>query len=311
MTGGEPSSRSSTDDKRQLAREKAKELRDAQRKKDRRSRWALQGGIVVVVLAIIAGVTFVIVTAIRPPSNGPANMAADGIVIGQGLQAIPSPALAAGAEPQASETDPGVPNIRIYLDYLCPLCGEFEQTNREQLAAWAEAGTATVEFHPIAALTGKSAGTQYSLRAANAAACVANYSPDHFFDFNVRMLDDQPEEGSSGLTDEQIIEITRDADVEKSTLITTCINEQKFKPWVQDATERALGEPVPNSSLDRIQRTPTVLVNDKQYAGALDDDQEFQAFVLSVASETYAEATATPTPTPTATEPAPEETPAP
>ena len=46
------------------------------------------------------------------------------------------------------------------------------------------------------------------------------------------------------------------------------------------ATERALSEPVPNSDLDRIQGTPTVIVDGVQYEGSLTDAQEFADFVL-------------------------------
>jgi hypothetical protein len=65
-----------------------------------------------------------------------------------------------------------VANIVMYVDYLCPFCGQFEATNSESLRTMVESGAATLEVHPIAILTNKSAGTQYSLRAANAAACV-------------------------------------------------------------------------------------------------------------------------------------------
>lgn len=295
--------------RREATREKAKELRDAQRKRDRLNRVFLQGGIVVVVLGIIAAVAFIITSAIRPPAPGPTNMASDGIVIGEQLKVVKSPALAAGADPVPTTIDPNVPNIRIYVDYLCPLCGQFEKTNAEQLATWAENGTATVEYHPIAILTGRSAGSQYSLRAANAAACVANYAPDNFFTFNTLMFENQPEEGTEGHTDEQLkVMVASASGTEAGTKaagpaqsrIESCIDDASYKTWVQSATDRATTEAVPNSSLDKVKGTPTVLVNDKQYTGSITDEKEFQAFVLSVASETYAKSSPTPTPTPTA-----------
>ncbi|MET1051331.1 MAG: thioredoxin domain-containing protein [Mycetocola sp.] len=291
--------------RREATREKAKELRDAQRKRERRNRVFLQGGIVVVVLAVIAGVAFIITSAIRPPTPGPENMASGGIVIGEQLKVVESPALAAGADPVPTSIDPNVPNIRIFVDYLCPLCGQFEATNTEQLATWAENGTATVEYHPIAILTGKSAGTQYSLRAANAAACVANYAPNNFFDFNTLMFENQPEEGSEGLSDEQLKEMVASAiQTDAGTApagpaqgrINSCIDDATYKSWVQTATDRATTEAVPNSSLSKVKGTPTVLVNDKQYTGSITDAKEFQAFVLSVASETYAKSSPSPSP---------------
>lgn len=295
--------------RREATREKAKELRDTQRKREKRNRVFLQGGIVLAVLAIVGAVAFIITSAIRPPAPGPANMASDGIVIGEELKAVRTPALAAGADPKPTKIDPNVPNIRIYIDYLCPLCGQFEATNVEQLGTWAENGTATVEYHPIAILTGRSAGSQYSLRAANAAACVADNSPDDFFTFNSLMFEDQPAEGTEGHSDEQLKSIVATAlQTDAGTApagpaqsdIDSCIDEGTFKTYVQAATDRATTEPVPNSSLDKVKGTPTVLVNDKQYTGSITDEKEFQAFVLSVASETYAKSSPSPTPTPTA-----------
>jgi protein-disulfide isomerase len=291
--------------RRQATREKAKELRDAQRKQEKRKRVFLQGGIVVAVLAVVVGVAFILTSAIRPPAPGPMNMASDGIVVGSELEAVSTPALAAGASPVATSVDPKVPNIRIYVDYLCPICGQFEKANAEQLATWAENGTATVEYHPIAILTGRSAGSQYSLRAANAAACVANFSPNDFFAFNTLMFQNQPEEGTEGHSDDGLKKIAGKAiatdagtapagPVKKN--IESCIDDASYKTWVQSATERATTQSVPHSSLDKVKGTPTVLVNDKQYTGSITDEKEFQAFVLSVASETYAKSSPSPSP---------------
>lgn len=307
MTNGGPESSPTKNQRREATREKAKELRDAQRRRDIRNRIFLQGGLVLVIVAVIAGIAFVITSAIRPPTAGPSNMASDGIVVGQELKAAPTSAIPAGAEPVPTKIDANVPNIRIYVDYLCPICGDFEKANAEQLATWAENGTATVEYHPIAILTGRSAGTQYSLRASNAAACVANYSPDSFFVFSTLLFDDQPEEGTEGHSDDDLTSIAKtalasgDETANASALdsISKCIDDGTYKTWVQEATDRATTQPIPNSKLEKVKGTPTVLVNDKQYTGSITDPKEFQAFVLSVASETYAQSSATPTPTPT------------
>ena len=291
--------------RREATREKAKELRDAQRKQEKRNRFLLQGGIVVVVIAVIAGVAFILTSAIRPPAPGPSNMASDGIVVGTDLEVQKTPALAAGAAPVATRVDPNVPNIRIYVDYLNKVSGEFQKANAEQLATWAEKGTATVEYHPIAILTGRSAGSQYSLRAANAAACVANFAPNSFFDFNTLIFDNQPEEGTEGHSDDELKKLVAKAsETDAGTApagpsqgnIESCIDNASYKSWVQAATDRATTQAVPRSSLDKVKATPTVLVNDKQYTGSITDEKEFQAFVLSVASETYAKSSPSPSP---------------
>ncbi|RNE64055.1 DsbA family protein [Cryobacterium tepidiphilum] len=289
--------------RREAARLKARQLREDQKKKERRNRVLLQGGIIVVSLAIVTIVVLAITSSIHPAGPGPKNMASDGILIGAGMEPVSTPALQPKATPVASKTDETgtVASIRIYLDYLCPYCGQFEKTNGEQIKQWVTSGAATVEIHPISLLTSKSAGTQYSLRAANAAACVANYSPDDFYAFNQELFKDQPEEGSAGLDDSQIKKLVKTAGVTTDvSKINDCIDDLTFKSWVLDATDRALTGPLPNASIPSVTGTPTVLVNGKQYLGSLDDPKEFASFVLQAAGETYSTSTATPTPKPTA-----------
>lgn len=300
-TGGPSDSRPSKNQRRDVAREKAKQLRLNQKKKDRRNKVFLQGGIAIVAVAIVALVAIVIMNSIRPAGPGPSNMASDGVLVGEGMAAVETSALLPDSKPQASKPDTTgtIANIRVYVDYLCPFCGQFETTNSEQIAQWVDSGAATVEIHPISILTSKSAGTQYSLRAANAAACVANYSPDNFYAVNAALFAAQPEEGSAGLSNAELKDIVDGAGVKTAvSTIHTCIDDTTYKSWVLAATDRALSGPIPNSSIKAITGTPTVLVNGKQYVGALDDPKEFAAFVLQAVGETYSTATPTPTPVP-------------
>src|SRR5690606_26390370 len=171
-------------------------------------------------------------------------------------------------------------------------------------------GAATVEIHPVAILDRLSSGTRYSTRAANAAACVANYSPSEFFAFNSLMFEHQPEPDTTGLSDDAMIEITRTAGVEKASRIATCIRAQEFKIWVEAATTRALSQPVAGSSLDKIPGTPTVLVNGQLYNYTLDDQTrefkplEFQAFINDVLGMQFSESVQpSPSPSPSTTLP--------
>lgn len=289
--------------RRDAARVKARQLREAQKRRDRRNRALLQGGIGIAVLAALAIVAVIIVSSIRPPVSGPQNMASDGIVIGQGLKAVPTGSLAPDATPVASTPDPtgNVVSIRLYIDYLCPYCGQFEKANGDQLASMAKAGAATVEIHPIAILTGHSAGTKYSLRAANAAACVADSAPDRFYAFHTLLFKHQPAESSAGLTDEQLKHYADAAGVAHMAAVRKCIDDGRFESWVQAATDRAVAGPIPNTTMKpaKLTSTPLVLVNGKQYKGSITDPAEFKAFVLQASGETYQKSTATPTPTPT------------
>lgn len=295
--GGSGEGRPSKNQRRDAARIKATQLRLEQKKRDRRNRVFLQGGIAVASIAVIAIIALIIMNSIRPAGPGPANMASDGILIGEGMTAVTTSALQPNRKPVPSKPDSTgtVADIRVYVDYLCPFCGQFEKANSSQIVTWVKSGAATVEIHPISILTSKSAGTQYSLRAANAAACVANYAPDDFYAFNTALFADQPKEGTAGLDDSEIKSLVKTAGIgAASTKIDTCIDEATFKSWVVSATDRALSGPLPNSTVKAITGTPTVLVNGKQYVGALDDPKEFAAFVLQSAGETYS--TSTPAP---------------
>lgn len=286
-----------TASKRTHVREKARQIREKQRKRELRNRLLLQGGIGILVIAAIVAVVVIVVSSIKPDAGGPKNMMSDGIVIGADQEAVTTSALGADESPVATTVDPEVAHIRIYVDYLCPLCGTFETSNIDQIEKWLNSGAAVLEIHPIAVLTSKSQGTEYSLRAANAAACVADSSPNAYFAFNRALFDEQPEEGTPGLTDDQLVSLAQKAG---SSSIADCVEDRDFSTWVKAATERAVNGPLPGTDVDRVEATPTILVNGKHYTGSLTDEEEFQAFVVATNSETRE--TATPTPTPTSTE---------
>ncbi|MGI9822490.1 thioredoxin domain-containing protein [Agromyces sp. Marseille-Q5079] len=303
--GGSNQPRATRNDRREAAREKARVLREEQKKRERRNKLLIQGGVIVAVLVVAGLIGTLIFNNIKPAGPGPANMASDGILLIAGedgaITAAETPALDAGEDPTPTVPDESgtVANIVTYIDYLCPYCGQFETTNSEAMRTMVESGAATLEIHPIAILTNQSAGTQYSLRAANAAACVADLSPDAFFDYNAILFENQPEEGSTGLSNSDLKKLANDVGAASS--VGGCIDDMRFKSWVQDATNRALTEPIPNSDLASVTGTPTVLVNGQQYSGSLTDAQEFQSFVVQATSATFNESESTPTPTPTPT----------
>lgn len=282
---------------REGARERARELRELHKKQDRNRRRIVTLSVVGGVLVVVVVVALVLVNFAQPSGRGPLNMLSDGIKIGAGYKAVQTPGIPVNSKPVPSATNsPEVIDIKLYVDYLCPNCGTFENKNGAQLRAWVKSGAATIEIHPIAVLTTKSAGTQYSLRAANAAACVAEFSPNHFFDFNQALFVDQPKEGSAGLTDQQIEARASKAGVTDMVQVSKCIQDSRFRSWVQAATTRALNGPIPGSDVKDIAVTPTIIVNGSQfkYTTAFDPN-EFAQFVLQVAGETF---TKNPSPTP-------------
>lgn len=283
---------------REAARARALELRAEHRKRDRRRRLITLLSVAGGVLVIAAIVTVVVLSSNRPPTRGPQNMLSDGIKIGADFAAITTPGLPVGETPEASDPNPSdVVDIKIYYDYLCPKCGVFEERNGDQLREWIGNEAATVEYHPLAIFTAKAQG--YSLRAANAAACVAEYEPDLFFAFHEALFAEQPEENSEGLGDEQILDIASEAGVTTNARFEECVTEQRFRRWVNEATQRALTGPIAGADLASIESTPTIIVNGAEFAytTAFDPD-EFAQFVASAAGQSFSQ-NPTPTPTPT------------
>ncbi len=261
--GGSSQPRPTRNERRDAAREKARILREEQKKRDRRKRLLIQGGVIVAVIAVAALIVGIVLQNSQPAGPpGPRNMASDGIV----LSGVDGTITATETKALQPDDDPPIPtvqddsgdvaNIVMYVDYLCPpFCGQFERTNGENIRTLVESGAATLEVHPIAILVNKSAGTQYSLRAANAAACVADRSPDAFFDFNAILFreDVQPAEGSTGLTDDELKSLAEEAGATNLSQVESCIASKQFKSWVQASTARALGGPIPNADIPNVQ----------------------------------------------------------
>jgi protein-disulfide isomerase len=302
-----PSERLTKDQRREAAREAARIAREKQKRRDRRNRILLIGGSTLGLLAIFGVVALVLINANKPEGPGPQNMASDGIVLlggEDGMRAIETDAIEAGGKPTPTDVDDlEVPLlITTYIDYRCPFCNEFEVANGPAIEQLVESGIAAVEVHPISILDRVSAGTKYSTRSANAAACVANYEPDSFLAVNAALFASQPPEETTGLTNDEIAAIVEGAGVDSAD-VESCIKDERFTSWVTAATNRALADESLQDENGNF-GTPRVLVNGQLYPGAPGDTAAFQAFVGSIYAEVEADGGETPTPTPTATTPA-------
>ena len=273
--------------RRDAARERARIAREREKARRRRNRVFLTSSIIVVALAIVTVITLIVVNASGPAGPGPKNMASDGVLLhgnGSTITAVRTPAVPANGKPTATSQNnsDGIAHITIYEDYMCPYCNQFETANMTQIKQWVKSGSATLELHPFNLLDASSLGTKYSSRATNAAACVANYQPDAFLAVNQAFYKNQPQEGTKGLTDAQIVSLVQKAGATDSN-IPKCITSGTFRSWVAAETARVLNDPIPNSNLPKVTGTPTVLVNGKQYgataAQSLTDPSAFAAFV--------------------------------
>ena len=311
-------------DRREAVREKAAAVQARQRR-GRLARIVI-GGAVVVAVVVAAGVAvaWTLGESASQPQLSPA-VQDDGFMV----ESIPASVLAsfsggsAESPPSAGDVTASAPptqaatpdptstqqplHMDVYVDYLSQASSDFQLANAQQLSEWVSEGAATISYHPVALLTGKSNGTKYSLRSAGAAACVATYAPDSFFAFNHKLLEQRPELDTDGLSDADLAVLAQAVGVENPKPVSRCIENASFVPWVQKATARALAEPV--GGTDEALTGPKVYVNGKPYNGELSDAKEFAQFVLTLASEAYF-STPTPTPSPSGS-PAATSTPAP
>ncbi|HET8658019.1 MAG TPA: thioredoxin domain-containing protein [Micromonosporaceae bacterium] len=169
----------------------------------------------------------------------------------------PATATAGGALAVGSATAPV--RLEVYLDYMCPYCGRFEQANAGELERLVAEGTVRLELYPLSFLDKASAGTRYSTRTANAVATVADRAPGKVLAFNNALFTRQPAEGTAGLSDDEIAALARSAGV--PTDVVNLFTDGIFEPWVAASTETVLKTGVSS--------TPTVKINGKVFKGDL------------------------------------------
>lgn len=230
------------------ARDAAKRAREERERRAKRRRILIPTGVSIAVIAIVVIVVVVVATtpkAAAPAANGPANMVSDGIVFsasGGTTAVVPTAALKKGDSPVSTTWPSSDTRMHLvtYVDWTCPDCQEFEEQYASTISSLVAANKLTLEVHPVAILDGHYT-TNYSTRAANAAACIAQYQPDEFLNAQVAMFKNQAAEGSAGLTDSQILSIVHGAGVTESR-VDSCINQLTFKNWVAASTDRAVSD---------------------------------------------------------------------
>lgn len=129
----------------------------------------------------------------------------------------------------------GAGTMDTYIDFMCPVCNQFEQAYGSAIQGLVDDGTITLNIHPISILDRASQGTEFSTRAASAMYCVAAADGSAAVPFMQAMFANQPAEGSTGLTDEQMIAIASGVGV---TGIDSCVTDGTYKGYVTAMTEK-------------------------------------------------------------------------
>jgi protein-disulfide isomerase len=230
------------------SRIRTQELRQAQleaaaRKAKQRRIFQVLGGFVI--LGLVAAIVLAVVNAAGgDDTDGPT-----------GAVVVPENVMASGAFQVG--TDDAPVTVEIYYDYMCPACGAFEAVNESELDRLMDEGVARVELRPISILDRFSQGTEFSTRAANAFATVVDGAPDSAWAFHSALFEQQPEEGTEGLSDDEIADIATDAGVPADVIDR--FTEDTFEAWVASATDKA--------EESGVRSTPTVKIDGEVFEG--------------------------------------------
>lgn len=157
------------------------------------------------------------------------------------------------AETGAILVGDGEGRLDTYIDFMCPVCNQFEQVYGEEIAGLVDDGTITLGLHPISILDNRSQGTEFSTRSANAMYCVASTDADAVLPFMNAMFANQPSEGTPGLSDDEILQVAESVGV---TGIDSCVNDGQYADYVTAITRETPTQPGAQGI-----GTPTIAVN--------------------------------------------------
>jgi protein-disulfide isomerase len=226
--------------KREAARQRIAAKRAAEaaaRAAAERRRRTVLGAVVAGVVLVVVLVTVVVVQTRRTSTSAdapaPAHTSGNGYVFAVGSADAPV-------------------TLDVYEDFQCPNCKALEDSTGSTIEGLASAGTVQVRYHGMAFLD-TDANDRYSTRALNAAAVVADASGvQAYATFHDLLFAHQPDEGGSGLTDDQLVAYAAQAGADGQA-VEAGIADLVYGQWVEQAEDQA--------SKDGVTGTPTVFVD--------------------------------------------------
>ena len=266
--------------RREVARQLAREQRIAEQERRKRRRVVLQVVGVVAAVGVVAGAVLGTSAWVHARNRGPLNMASDGILLSgyQGnVYGVPNGSVPQGGTPTATTPNRnlGVLDAVMYVDYSSPTASTLWSTAGPDLTAGLKAETTSLEIHPIAP-----DGSASAVRSAAALACVAELDPNQAFPAHEALVT-----GGADWTPASLVKALAGAGV-KAPGLDGCITSGRFTGWVRDATARA-ARSVP-FDVGSVSSTTLVLAG-SAYTGAPGDAKAF-ASAYAAAQEVVAKA---------------------
>jgi protein-disulfide isomerase len=215
---------------------RAKKIVEQQKAAERRRRVTIWTSVAVVAVLVIAGLIGWGVLAGQEKTDA-TKLTTPSVAVDDGT------AFAVGSGPVV---------VDLYEDFMCPICHEFENQTGATIKQMVADKKITVRYHPVAILDRASNGTNYSTRAAGAAAAAAQ--DGKFVEYHDVLYANQPEENSDGLTDAKLIELGKSVGLGDS--FATAVTDKTYDTWAGEVTE--------TFSARGYNSTPTVVVAGKQ-----------------------------------------------
>lgn len=239
-----------------------REMQAAQRAAERRNRNLMVGGVVVFAIAIV-------------------------VAVGIGIQSSRNDTGAGSDTPRNTTETYGIARgdsaapvtVTMYEDFQCPVCRQYEAWLGATITEDVDAGEIQVIYRPMAFLDDAST-TDYSSRALESAGCALDEDGvDTFVALHELLFENQPAEGTDGLSDSEIADLAEQAGADRAEL-EKCQADNTFAGWVRAATEAA--------SKDNVTSTPTMLVAGQELPliNAQDQPSAIQLFEDAVAAAT-------------------------
>lgn len=218
--------------KKAEARERVKAMREEQARRDRKRERTMRFGIAGAVVAAVA-IIAVAVAASRG-DDGPTAVPAN-VNEGKGLDIANDEAQGIMVGDEAAPV-----TIDYWMDFLCPHCAEFKNTNAPAIDQLVESGEANIVYHPVTYT-----GGVYSSRANNAFACASD--EDMSTEFIDAAFASQGTQWSTG----SLVDLGEQAGIGGD--YESCVRDDTYEDWSRAVEDGARDFDVTG--------TPTVFVN--------------------------------------------------
>lgn len=250
---------------RDTAREAHAKQLAAEKRRSRTITWTIVGVIAAVVAIVV--VVSMMSSSRSIPDAGPAPTAgtvSGGLLFANGQPADgdapaevdattveePNPDTAGQQPTEVPGTDTA--DIIIYADANCVYCAQFETENFESINDLLAAGH-SLEYRIVNYLDNPGTGN-YSSRAANAMACVAEEAPEQAQEFIHAVFTSYNTHQGAGMSNDELVALASDLGAD----ISACVSDNTFRPFVNYTTAKAIETGIAG--------TPSVWVNGVQYA---------------------------------------------